>query len=291
MNRTCAAFILLVSLTGVSALLAGEVTAAELKMTARSRTAVAGKPDLFLTGEKTLAWDPKKTAITVCDMWDKHWCAGATGRVGEMAPRMNEVLAAARKMGVLIIHCPSDTMKVYEGTPQRKLAQDAPKVETKIPLKRWCFLDKEREIALPIDDSDGGCDCVPQCKTMNAWKKQIDDLKIEASDAITDSPEAFYLMQQRGIENVIVMGVHTNMCVLGRPFSIRQMVMQEKNVVLMRDMTDSLYNPRKAPHVSHFKGTALMIEHIEKFWCPTITSADIIGGKEFFFKDDTERSK
>ena len=30
-------------------------------------------------------------------------------------------------------------------------------------------------------------------------------------DAITDNAEAFYLMRQRGIENVIVMGVHTNM--------------------------------------------------------------------------------
>ncbi|HYG76626.1 MAG TPA: PVC-type heme-binding CxxCH protein [Planctomycetota bacterium] len=257
-----------------------------LKLNARSRTPVPGKDKEFQSSEKVLNWDPKKTAITVCDMWDKHWCKSATGRVGEMAPRMNEVLVAARKMGVLIIHCPSDTMKFYEGTPQRKLAQDAPKVETKIPLKRWCYLDKEREFALPIDDSDGGCDCEPQCKNYIAWKQQHEALKIEAGDAITDSAEAFFLMQQRGIENLIVMGVHTNMCVLGRPFSIRQMVMQGKNVVLMRDMTDSLYNPRKAPFVSHFKGTALMIEHIEKYWCPTVSSVDLIGGKEFKFKDD-----
>ena len=52
-------------------------------------------------------------------------------------------------------------------------------------------------------------------------------------------------MRQRGIKNVIVMGVHTNMCVLGRPFSIRQMVYQGQNVVLVRDMTDTMYNPAK----------------------------------------------
>ena len=29
-------------------------------------------------------------------------------------------------------------------------------------------------------------------------------------------------------------------------------------------MTDSLYNPRRTPHVSHFKGTELMTAHILK---------------------------
>ena len=88
------------------------------------------------------------------------------------------------------------------------------------------------------------------------------------------------------IENVIVMGVHTNLCVLDRPFAIRQMVYQGKNVVLMRDLTDSMYNPKRPPYVDHFTGTDLIIEHIEKYWCPTITSSDIIGGKPFKFKED-----
>jgi hypothetical protein len=80
---------------------------------------------------ETLAWDGRKTAIVVCDMWDKHWCPASTARVGEMAPRMNEVLVAARKKGVLVIHCPSDTLDFYKDAPQRKRAQAAPKVETK----------------------------------------------------------------------------------------------------------------------------------------------------------------
>jgi type 1 glutamine amidotransferase len=86
---------------------------------------------------------------------------------------------------------------------------------------------------------------------------------------------------------VIVMGVHTNMCVLGRPFSIRQMVYQGKNVLLMRDMTDSMYNSRKPPRVSHVRGTEMVIEHIEKYWCPTITSSDILGGPAHRFQEDT----
>jgi putative membrane-bound dehydrogenase-like protein len=78
------------------------------------------------------------------------------------------------------------------------------------------------------------------------------------------------------------------MCVLGRPFSIRQMVEVGKNVVLMRDMTDTMYNSRMRPFVNHFRGTDLIVEHIEKYWCPSITSADLLGGEPFRFSKDPE---
>ncbi len=54
--------------------------------------------------------------------------------------------------------------------------------------------------------------------------------------------------------------VHTNMCVLGRHFGIRQQKYLGKNVVLCRDPT----------YVSHARGVELVIEHIEKYWCPSI---------------------
>ena len=50
-------------------------------------------------------------------------------------------------------------------------------------------------------------------------------------------------------------GVHTNMCVLGRPFGLRNMASHGKNVVLIRDLTDTMYNSRSWPYVSHFEGT------------------------------------
>ncbi len=236
-----------------------------------------------------LQWEATRTAVVICDMWDKHHCPDATERVGEMAPRMNEVIKAARSKGMLIIHCPSDTLGFYKDHPGRKLAQAAPKVETKIPLQGWCSLNGVKEPALPIDDSDGGCDGCPECPGYGAWKRQHPALEIMDGDAITDSAEAFHLMRQRGITNVIVMGVHINMCVLGRPFAIRQMVAQGQNVVLMRDLTDSMYNHRMPPYVSHFRGTELVVEHIEKYWCPSITSADFLGGEPFRFQGDVKK--
>src|SRR5262245_49260320 len=37
-------------------------------------------------------WNARETAVVVCDMWNVHWCRGATARVAEVAPRMNDVL-------------------------------------------------------------------------------------------------------------------------------------------------------------------------------------------------------
>ena len=269
---------------------AGSVASAQqssLTLNARSRVETEAGSGRWHSIIKPTEWKPSQTAIVVCDMWDKHWCPNSTIRVAEMAPRMNEVIKAARDKGVFIIHCPSDTMDFYKDWPQRKLAQSAPFVETKIPLERWCHLDPTREgQKLPVDDSDGGCDCDEPVKNYRAWSRQHPAIHIAENDAITDNAEAFYLMKQRGITNVIVMGVHTNMCVLGRPFSIRQMVNQGQNVVLMRDMTDTMYNPAMSPFVSHFTGNDLVTEHIEQYWCPSITSADFHGGQPFRFSED-----
>jgi len=253
-----------------------------LVLHARSRVETSPGSGQWQQVAKVKEWDPKKTAVVICDMWDRHWCQGASARVAEMAPRMNEVVKAARRQGAFIIHCPSGTLKFYEGTPQRRLAQAAPKVAA----RNWASLDRAREGALPIDDSDGGCDDSPRCQEGAPWTRQIATLQIEPGDAITDSAEIYGLMDERGIENVLIMGVHLNMCVLGRPFGIRQLVRQGKNVVLVRDLTDTMYNSRSRPFVSHFAGTDLMIDHVERHWCPTITSVDLVGGEPFRFQAD-----
>lgn len=267
-------------------LLAATALAQTLTLHTRFQEHADGAQRKFVTRERVQEWQAQHTAIVVCDMWDQHWCKGATRRVAEMAPRMNAVLTEARHRGVLIIHCPSACVGFYKDTPMVKLAQQAPKVETAIPLQGWCHVDAKREPPLPIDDSDEGCDCQPRCPPGQPWTRQIATLDIKEGDAVTDNAQAFYLMKQRGITNVIVMGVHENMCVLGRPFSIRQMVYQGQNVVLMRDLTDVMYNSRRSPYVSHFDGIRLVTQHIERYWCPTITSADFTGQAQFKFQGD-----
>src|SRR5262245_3497649 len=77
----------------------------------------------FAVKDELLRWDPAKTAIVICDMWDQHWCRGATRRVGVLAPAVNRAVAAARARGVLIIHAPSSCMAAYKDHPARERAQ------------------------------------------------------------------------------------------------------------------------------------------------------------------------
>lgn len=273
---------LLVLAGSLSANLRG--AASELGLHTRSRQPSAADANQI---ERTIQIDPRRTAIVVCDMWDRHWCRGATERVGELAPHMNAVLEAARRHGVLIVHAPSDTMKFYADSPQRRRAQQAPKAPAPPAIGQWKSLDRAKEGPLPIDDSDGGCNESPPCHQGSPWSRQIDTLRIAPEDIVSDRGDEIYnVFEELGIHTVIVMGVHTNMCVLGRPFSIRAMVGLGKQVFLMRDMTDTMYNSRRRPWVSHFVGTDLVVEHIERFWCPTITSADFLGGQPFRFRED-----
>ena len=129
---------------------------------------------------------------------------------------------------------------------------------SKLPEKisEWCYsIPSEEEVEYPIDQSDGGEDDDPveheawakelESKGLNPrgpWTKQTDLLTIKKEDYISDSGvEIWNVLEQKGIKNVILVGVHTNMCVLGRPFGLRQMAQNGKNVVLVRDMTDTMY--------------------------------------------------
>jgi nicotinamidase-related amidase len=208
-------------------------------------------------------------AIVITDMWDKHWCRGATERVGQIAQKMEPLLQKARASGILIIHAPSDTMSFYAGTPQRLRAENAPKV---IPPKEIAV----QQPPLPIDDSDDGCD-TPGDKSHRAWSKEISTLKIAPGDVISDSGSEIYnILQQHHIDTVFYMGVHANMCILNRTFGIRQMSKWGVQCVLVRDLTDAMYNPSARPYVTHAAGVALVIQYIEQYAAPTITSAEML---------------
>jgi nicotinamidase-related amidase len=212
----------------------------------------------------------EKTAILLCDVWDGHWCRGAVDRLGEMLPRMSEVVDLARQKGARIIHAPSETMEFYTGSPARERILAEPPV--KPPRNR-----KIRDPRLPIDDSDGGADS-GETSWHKAWTRQHAAIHIdEQRDVLSDNgAEIYSFLKNQAIDFLVVLGVHTNMCILNRSFGIKQMVRWGIPVALVRDLTDSMYNPALAPYVSHAEGTRLVVEYIEKFWCPTLLSNEII---------------
>ena len=243
-------------------------------------------PGAYIRAGEIQEWNPGETAIIICDMWNEHWCKGATQRVAEMAPLMNKVVSIARDKGVLIVHAPSECMDYYKNHQARKLGKKYPSKKASALISEN-KLNSEKDAVWPIDQSDGGCDCSPECKQRSPWTHQIDVIEISEKDAISDSgSEIAGLFFKRGIKNVILMGVHTNMCVIGRSFGLRNMVRLGFNVALMRDMTDTMYDSKQWPEVSHFTGNSLINEYIEKFVSPTLLSTDFTGQKQFRFKAD-----
>jgi nicotinamidase-related amidase len=213
-----------------------------------------------------------RTALILCDLWDKHWCLAASERTDALARKAAPLVDLARQSGILVIHAPSDTMQYYAAALERLAMLKLPLVEPPAPLPL-------SDPALPIDDSDGGCDTPGNPLPVNhrAWSRQHPAIRVAPGDLISDDGrEVYSALKQRGINTLLVVGVHTNMCILNRTFAIRQMTKWGVRCILIRDLTDSMYNPARRPFVSHDEGTQLVIEHIEKYWAPTITSAELV---------------
>jgi type 1 glutamine amidotransferase/nicotinamidase-related amidase len=281
------------------------LTAAD-SLSVLARTRVVGEQGIEVRVTPQ-AWEPEKAALIVCDFWDSHHCANAVKRVNEMAPRMAEVVKKAREMGVLIIHAPSDCMKTYENHPARKRAQQAP-AAANLPSKigEWMYWkdDAEKAAGYPIDASDGGSDDTPEEDAAwkeelkrqgrnpgNPWRGEHPAVSIdEEKDIISDKGvEVWNVLESRGISQVFFAGVHTNMCVCGRPFGLRQLSNNGRKVILLRDLTDTMYNPAKRPFVSHYRGTELMLAHVEQRICPTALSSEVFRGMAHTFPSDARK--
>ncbi|MDR0731180.1 MAG: isochorismatase family protein [Treponema sp.] len=226
--------------------------------------------------EEVLPLETGKTALIVVDMWDRHWCSGATSRCGALALKINDAVQRARNRGLLIVHAPSDTMDFYHEHPARLRFLEAaagPRREFKtVPIADY---------PSPVDASDGGSDT----PTLDAyapntmvWKRQTDKIGIDPELDLICGDEGEQLrsvLWSRGINCLVYMGVHTNMCVLGRSFGIINMLRHGFSTILVRDLTDAMYNPEKPPYVDHDEGTRLIVEYIEKKYCSTIGSDQI----------------
>ncbi|MFM8892658.1 MAG: hypothetical protein ACKOTB_13740, partial [Planctomycetia bacterium] len=275
----------------------------------RRRQLPADAPAAHAARLDTVTWEPRETAVIVCDVWDQHHCRNAVDRLGEFAPRIAAVCAAVRQRGGTVIHAPSDCMPAYADHPARRRVLDL--VAKKLPAgfepaadaAWWCSaLAAELDVDYPLDQSLGGEDADPARHAAWSaelvalgrnpgmpWKTQSALVPIDPeADFVSDrGDEVSRVLASRGVRHVMLVGVHLNMCVLGRPFGLRRMVAAGLDTVLVRDLTDTMYDPAQWPSVDHYTGTDLMIDHVERHVCPTITSDQILGdGRPFTFAGD-----
>src|ERR1019366_5688267 len=125
----------------------------------------------------------------------------------------------------------------YKDHPARRRATAFPKID---PPEN----SEHPDPPLPVDASDGGSDTneiFDRATFVIPWTRQHPAIDIDPErDAISaDGHECFSLFAARSIRQVLILGVHTNMCILHRSFAIKQLVKWGLDVALVRDLTDS----------------------------------------------------
>ena len=180
---------------------------------------------------------------------------------------MNATLAAARELGIHVIFAPSDVTSYYAATAVRHRTLALPNAT--LPPTRPKY--NHTPPAFPLGTAtDGSCDD-GHSKPGSPWTHQLDALLIDervdyliAADLpgnpTAGTQELFNIIHHESVKNVVYMGVHENMCVMGRPFAIEQVASwgwPPERIGVIRELVDVSYNPSDPPYVSHAEGLAL----------------------------------
>ena len=223
------------------------------------------------TGEITTTQEAvlsTKIAIVMIDFWNYHWCATWVGRAGVMIPRMNQALVEARRLGMTIVHAPTDCSGGHAGTPQREaMAGLAPQLLPKLsdfnPPAPWGL------------GFSGGCMCGGPypCDANYGWTREDPRLMIADTDFVSSGPhELNNLCVSRGIKHLIYTGGAANMCLLQKQEAMLAMIRHGYQAMVARDITEAhseFTAPGSADHA-----TEKSVEYIEKHIGPSIHLID-----------------
>lgn len=210
--------------------------------------------------------DASRVGVVVVDMWNWHWCKTATMRVDAMVPRMNQALSQLRRYGMTVMLCPSDVVDNYVGWPQREIIFAMPRHPVP-PLQ---------VVHCPAPPDGGGCACGRERCTGNyGWDGMHPQLHIDAHDLMPDTLEEVYsICRERDLTHLLYMGVHTQVCLLGKPMGLRNLKSAGLTCILCRDLTDA--HPGYAPErgFTPDSHTDEVVRHFERYLAPTINLAE-----------------
>tara|TARA_B100001093_G_C26854507_1_gene1026758 strand:- start:1020 stop:2093 length:1074 start_codon:yes stop_codon:yes gene_type:complete len=226
--------------------------------------------------EKFKYYNYNEIALLSIGIWNGHSCYSATERIHDLAERANIFIKQMRENGSHIIHCGSySNYHCKEGDWEQTKLRKNMKGHDMAILK-----DKGLNIPpLPLDDSDGGYE--KEDKNLEYNKKSVSiHPKIEIdyeNDCISGySKEILNYLYAKKIKCVLVFGTHTNMCVLDKPYGIKWFIRYGFPTVCVRNLCDTMYNPKMHPFVSQKESNTIMNDWLEKYICPTIDSNQIL---------------
>lgn len=122
-----------------------------------------------------------------------------------------------------------------------------------------------------------GCMCGPGLScVVNYGENAINpDLVIDEADYIASSTEEVYtILKHHGITHVIYLGLHTNMCLFGKPGALKYMADAGMACLLARDINDAFTHYDPATGFTPDRGTQQTDEDLERAGIPTINIVD-----------------
>ena len=260
----------------------------QLELNLRRRDATSGA---LLHNIRKL--DASKIGVVVIDMWNGYGCPTGAELFGtSLLPRMNRALDGARKLGMQVIHAPSDAADFYAGWPQAEATAVLPRysLENIVDVKDPVFV---RADGSPLPQAD--CLCGPgiRCLYQHFWDGIHPDLVIAEQDLILMGPvygeegtqRLHAVCRDRDLTHLIYMGCATNNCVVGKAAGAVFIARAGIQPILARDLTEAVteYNPQTG--YTNDDGTRDSVECIERQLFPSIDFAEELG-KVGLWNDD-----
>lgn len=211
--------------------------------------------------------DCDKSAIIICDVWDKHWDLGAEKRMNVLAQKINDFIKIATALGMTIIHSPHDTDTYYSNhpcfIPERYID---PSIDIIDPLSIWNVYHRIESPIKPVSK---------QYETKLVWTMQNSAIEINDSDYIsTDSYRIFGLLKSLNVENIFYVGCHLNACIMWRPLGVIQAKHLYYNVFFIEELIDILYDVTNVPYINHEQALVVIKDFIRSFFTDSVSTKE-----------------
>lgn len=218
--------------------------------------------------EKEKTFESSQVGVLVIGMWSGHQCLVADRILHELSPKVNSFLKVCRSKNMKVIFGSSSLTKLPKYAPLRKNMKGLS--FAKLVDKGLCFPP------IPFDDSDGGVNE----KNPNFKRDEVDlhpSIEVCDTDAMSDnSKEILNYLHHHNLKLLLVVGVHTNMCVLDRPYGIKNLARYGFPMAIVRDLTDPMVKPDGVKVKDRDDAKDKIVKFIEQYFCPSVDSRDLI---------------
>ncbi len=213
------------------------------------------------------------SALVIANIYDTHWCPTAAVQMDALAEKVNALAATARDAGMIIVHVPSQIHGFYDQHPARRRIEQlaALTVEGNYPIAA----EKMRDVELPPMPL-ANANCPGGGNSYTAWTRQHPAIEIADTDIISGIGQQLYsYLLASGVDTLFYVGTHANTTLIDRNYGMRQMTEWGMDCILVRDLTDIIYDPEGIPDVPHDVALQMVIEHLEKHLVTTVSSGEL----------------